>query len=895
MAEGAKPQEGDPEEVIAVRSPYGEGGTAKRKDLADLQARGYSLEAPEDTHRRALQAAYGDSPVTTALESAASTATLGASKWIERKVLNVNPEAIEARAQLNPVANIGGAIAGVAVPWGPLSVFGRAGEAAAAAVRPAVAGLEAGGAVARIAAKAIPTVVGGVAENAAFGGAQALAEVALDDKPITVQRIMAAGWDGMTSGAKWGLAGGLGAAGIEAVAPIARAGLAKVGGKIEDAKAARSAAVAEIPEAVPSITDEALADVNRPFPKRNAQADAAVRAERKAVSADLETEQGHVLDAQARRDAALSDAGSAAPAEDVSQRAAQFREKYETLHTESGKTYAMAERKLKAGEFTDPEQAAAVEAGIAEVRAAREASAEALGVSKVKSGEYKWSRTDRETISALREEGSPSAASMRRTEDAMHSLRTAQDGATFDRIDPHAVVGEAPAVRDVFAELPPPRDLAKLKQLVARDNELTSMLPTPEGTRLNVHRWNQEVIASAGKAGIAATDEQIIAGLRASGYDGASLERFGKLPADAQDAMRAQFYRAAAPLKLAESEAVASQGIAEATAAKKAAIAKTGAQNAMVGGAIGKVAGVAAAAGADWLLGDTPFGHVIAGMIGVHIHGWVKGRLFDGVTGTLARKGMDIAERSVKVADAALGAAQKGAKYAPRATIAVLNATKVNPVAQDEPKAKTLGDAYQRVAKDAAAAVADPQGTEKAIHANLAPAIAANVSVGSQLVSLALKRLQYLYEQMPKDPGTKGPFDKSDYRPSDAEICSFGRCVAAADDPVGQLHQEMASGMLCSETVETVKALYPDIYAHVQSTLVDKASELKKTLPWETQVTLSTFFGVPISSVLRPEMVMQFQASFAPDSEHGTGGQKPPKPGSIQKPEPTQAQRLNDR
>jgi hypothetical protein len=857
-----------PAERVNLRDPYGVGGTAKREDVASLLEEGYTVEEPEQTHERAVKKAYGDSPAKAGAAAFANTFTFGASDWARKNVLGTSAEQIDAEYKHNPVFTGLGTVGAFVTPVGPLAgLLGKAGNAARNAIAPTVKALEAGGTASRVAAKVLPHVTVGAAEGAAHGGVQAVADVVLGDKPIDIQRMVAAGLDGMWGGAGWGAVGGLGGAGLELGAGAARQGLAKVGAKVEGMKATRG----------PSITDEAAEIIARKPPTLAPAAE--IRAEAKVAGEAVEAETAAVAKARGERTAQAEKAGaehaeaSAKWTAEAEAAGNNLRSKYEDVYQKSSQTVAQAERRLGAkgkDAIADAAQAEAVTVAIAEAKAARAAAEAELGFAKVagKSKSFTWTDDAAKTFERVATAESAGMRAIRRHEDAMHELERVMNPAKkWDRVDPTSGLADIHAARppvaprDVFAEMPPiPTD--KLDAAIAREAKIQALL-TGDVKKASINKLNNESIAAAEAAGMKLTTEQLEAGAAARGYDGID---FAALSPDAQAATKAQLYRGA--LK----------------AMKKAS------GGGLDSGLVGAAAGVAV----DWMM-DGAMGPMMAAVLGGGgMSRLIKGRMFGGVKGYMAGKGLEAAERSIKVADSVLGAAGKGAKSAPRAALAILNATKVNPAAEDEPKAKNSAEAFKRVSTQLAAAVADPQGTERAIHANLAPAVAADVSVGSQLVQLALKRLGWLYDKMPKDPGMRGPFERADYQPSDAELSSFARCVAAADDPVGQLQQEMTSGMLCAETVETVKALYPDIYNHIKTTLVEQAATLTESLPWEKQVTLTTFFGVPMNQVLRPEMVTQFQATFAARDEQGPGGQPQgkPRPSSIQKPEPTQAQKL---
>jgi hypothetical protein len=90
-----------------------------------------------------------------------------------------------------------------------------------------------------------------------------------------------------------------------------------------------------------------------------------------------------------------------------------------------------------------------------------------------------------------------------------------------------------------------------------------------------------------------------------------------------------------------------------------------------------------------------------------------------------------------------------------------------------------------------------------------------------------------------------------------------------------------------------MRTVYPETFAQIQTRIIEKLPELRKTLPYNRRVALSIFSGVPVDPAMRPDIlgVLQGQFESEPGTEGGTQQATPaPQFGSIEKPDPTPAQ-----
>lgn len=825
---------------VNVRLVNGGEGTIPVEEVGGaVKAGSVSLIGPKEVWDKKVDEQTKDAPAAAFTMGVLRSASLGASDVV---AAHVDRDIASKVKSQNPGMSLAGEVGGMLLPWGAGGLLAKAGASAAKKIAPVLG------------SKVTPWVTQGIVEGAGQGAGQGVSKLALDDKPLTVERIFTTIGGGMLDGVKWGAVGGLGGAGIAKMATAGRAGLSKAQQTIAT-------------KATPSITDDVLETVASGAPKRNAAADATIRAERKVVGEALDAERAAVGEARAAagaKGAAQADEATNAWSKAQGEVGDRFRGNMEKVDTWSRQALRRADEKVPA--HFDDLQRAELKAARDELFTARQATKDALGFDTVaakqvgKRGKelakdgpkaYQWSKPDEEVLAALRAPDSPIVATIRRQEAALERLKFALDGKPMPRV---GVADDAigtlstpkPDVDAIRAQATASVDSAKLTELETRFADLERMV-APETKLAAKLDHAKKVVEVAEKTGLKATDEAIEAAAQAQGYDALT---WSKLPADAKTTLKAQYYQHAAR---AELKARRGAGAGQQGAGRE------------LGGAI---AGVAV----DWVLGGT-LGPVLSGLVGSRLGGLIKGQLFGGVKGKLAENALKAADTAAKGVDKFLAATQKASAYVPRTTRAVLTSAALNPRASEE-KPKTSAEAWKVRSRELAAAVADPQGTERAILDNLGHAVAADVALGDKLVTAAKARLAFLHEKMPKDPSPASAFGGREYQPSDAELAKWSRYVAASDDPMGVLSEEMAAGALSVETVETVKALYPAMYEDIKGQLVARAAELREGLSWPQRLTLSTFFDVPVDSVVRPDMVASLQATFAP-SEPDTGGGKP--------------------
>ncbi len=320
---------------------------------------------------------------------------------------------------------------------------------------------------------------------------------------------------------------------------------------------------------------------------------------------------------------------------------------------------------------------------------------------------------------------------------------------------------------------------------------------------------------------------------------------------------------------------------------------KKGALERMVEGSV-----YGAAVGALPAMG--PLGPVLAPMLGAKASGIVTDLVF----GRMGAATKAAADRSAAAAKAFINVGERVTKAAPPLATKVLSSLRYAPSNDRKPpdtSGKMKGEpslvtAYKDREREIRSQVMPgpdgmpvmrPEG-RRAISDRLGALRAMSPMMADQIETIAARKIEFLASKLPTKPDYLATSIGPDrWRPSDMEMRAFARDAAAAEDP-GGVEERVVSGQITPEDSEAYKAIYPERFESFKRQILEQLPELRESLPYERQISLSIFTGIPVDPAMRPETVMRLQGSFA--AEAGTeGGQMAPRArpqfGSVKNPE----------
>jgi hypothetical protein len=239
----------------------------------------------------------------------------------------------------------------------------------------------------------------------------------------------------------------------------------------------------------------------------------------------------------------------------------------------------------------------------------------------------------------------------------------------------------------------------------------------------------------------------------------------------------------------------------------------------------------------------------------------------------------------------ALSKASVGTKST-RAKTVKLSAQSILMNTQFAPK-KEKGPAMKARLKEINETVSNPLALSTTLNNSLKPLIVHNPELGNMAVQTATRKFQYLQATAPKSPTMDRPGRITKWEPNPVEVKQWSNRIHAADNPVQALAEGIQRGDLAIETVETVKAIYPEIYLKFQTNLMNQVASLQEDLPYSKRVILSVLFDVPVEPLADPLSVAFLQNIHLP--QEGEQAAASFAPGTARKEEPTKGQQLAER
>jgi hypothetical protein len=100
-------------------------------------------------------------------------------------------------------------------------------------------------------------------------------------------------------------------------------------------------------------------------------------------------------------------------------------------------------------------------------------------------------------------------------------------------------------------------------------------------------------------------------------------------------------------------------------------------------------------------------------------------------------------------------------------------------------------------------------------------------------------------------------------KPDPTALYEFSRRVAAIENPMSIL-DDLHRGTLSVAATEAVREVYPQLYAEMQSRVLEGLAGSKELLPYEHRIRLGVLFELPTDPTLRPEYIAAIQQSYAP-------------------------------
>lgn len=268
------------------------------------------------------------------------------------------------------------------------------------------------------------------------------------------------------------------------------------------------------------------------------------------------------------------------------------------------------------------------------------------------------------------------------------------------------------------------------------------------------------------------------------------------------------------------------------------------------------------------------------------------GKIADTAESTIAKKAAATKERVYSAVDSMLEATSTKAARAsakiggPAAALGhVLFAgpddDRSTPYTSEAPKG-SLGALYLARSEEVIRAMA-PGAIEASVRARVK---ASDPTIVQAIVDAQTRKLQFLDSKMPRsnEPPVPGQ-TRMPWVPSRAQIAQWSRYVEAAENPVGVIERAAGGGYVSLEAVETLRTVYPKLFAEAQTRILQRVQERPEAVPYHRRVQLSVMFDMPFDGSQTPEGAAFLQQSYQPAP--------PPAPPQPQMGQPTVTADIN--
>ena len=210
----------------------------------------------------------------------------------------------------------------------------------------------------------------------------------------------------------------------------------------------------------------------------------------------------------------------------------------------------------------------------------------------------------------------------------------------------------------------------------------------------------------------------------------------------------------------------------------------------------------------------------------------------------------------------------------------------------EEKRGKTTRESYQLRVDELRELMADPESAHRAINRAMAPIRQISTTLGDKMEMQAINTLQFLHSKVPQDPGRLLQMGQSKWQPTDSQIASFGRTLAAVQNPA-KILEDLANRKLSPEAAEVLKVMHPAHFAELQAWMVQNLEEIQKKFTFKDRVQLSILLDIPADPSMR--LVDTLQQDFLVDARAQGAEAERQSTDTIQGTEPTKAQEITER
>lgn len=158
-------------------------------------------------------------------------------------------------------------------------------------------------------------------------------------------------------------------------------------------------------------------------------------------------------------------------------------------------------------------------------------------------------------------------------------------------------------------------------------------------------------------------------------------------------------------------------------------------------------------------------------------------------------------------------------------------------------------------------ALADRVSERMRLSTEAAPALTTAAIMQAQKGIAFLQSKAPVTQELQMFPGQKTMASKS-------EIAKFERYVRAVEEPLSVI-EDLKEGRMSPEAVEALKAVYPQMFAQIQQSVLQRIADNKQPVSQQAKLQLGLLLGIPTTPSLTPDSIMRSQALYAPSQPQG--------------------------
>ena len=174
----------------------------------------------------------------------------------------------------------------------------------------------------------------------------------------------------------------------------------------------------------------------------------------------------------------------------------------------------------------------------------------------------------------------------------------------------------------------------------------------------------------------------------------------------------------------------------------------------------------------------------------------------------------------------------------------------------DKPKMATTGgdlrSAFEARRQELLKFAAAPMAAQRVIHEQVRPLRLVSEQLADQIEVQSMEIPQWLYEKLPKDPGTIQTLGVSRWRASEVEILEWAEYGKGALYPMETIEGAL-DGDLSPQAAESLRTIWPEHFRALQVEILKRAPELADSLSYDQQVRLSILTDIAIDSTMSSE------------------------------------------